>query len=166
MSETKTVEQFNILIEWASVNSYNHYEISNYCTDDNYSKHNTNYWQQKKYLGLGPSAHSYNQKSRQWNVSNVKKYVDGAMAGKIPFDKEVLTPNQQFNEYIMVSLRTMWGIDLNYVENIYGSAIRKKIEKDIRLYINKGKVIKSNARILLTRNGKVLADGIASDLFI
>ncbi len=141
VSESKTVDQFNILMEWALANGYNHYEISNYCKENFYSKHNTNYWQQKKYLGLGPSAHSYNQESRQWNISNVRKYCDQVLIGSLAFKREELDATQKFDEYIMVSLRTMWGIDLKYVENNFGISNRMNIEKEIHGYIKTGEII-------------------------
>jgi len=166
VSESKTVDQFNILMEWASANAYNHYEISNYCKEGNYSKHNTNYWQQKKYLGLGPSAHSYNQLSRQWNVSNLKKYCDALLSGNLPYEIEELNVAQKFNEYIMVSLRTKWGIDLKYVENNFGISNRRTIEKEIQGFIETGEIYKTNGKIVLSNKGKLMADGIASELFI
>lgn len=165
VSESKTVDQFNILMEWASLNDFNHYEISNYCKGDFYSKHNTNYWQQKKYLGLGPSAHSYNQESRQWNISNVKKYHDEIMVGNLPIEKEVLSSTQKFNEYVMVSLRTMWGIDLSYVEKYFGYSFRQKLENEIKTLIQSEEILLNNGNIVLTKKGKLKADGIAADLF-
>jgi oxygen-independent coproporphyrinogen-3 oxidase len=166
VSETKTVEQFNVLMNWAYDNDYIHYEISNYCKEGYYSKHNTNYWQQKPYLGLGPSAHSYNQHSRQWNFSNVKIYYEQVLSGILPFEREELNSDQKFNEYVMVSLRTMWGIDLKYVKEEFGFFLRQKLENDIQIFIKSGEVVNLNGKISLTKKGKLLADGIAADLFI
>lgn len=166
VSDIKTVDQFNILMNWAEQNEYSHYEISNYCKKEFYSKHNTNYWRQKKYLGLGPSAHSYNQTTRQWNISNVMKYSQELLSGNLAFEVEELTQEQKINEYIMVSLRTLWGIDLTFVDTNFGNHIRQKIENEAQRFIDSKELIKSDKQILLTKKGKLMVDGISSSLFL
>jgi oxygen-independent coproporphyrinogen-3 oxidase len=166
VDETNSIRHFEILMDWASENNYLHYEISNYCKEGYYSKHNTNYWKQEKYLGLGPSAHSYNQQSRQWNISNVRQYSEHAIKGNLNFEIEYLDDVIKINEYIMVSLRTMWGLDLSHIEKEFGWAAKLKLEKESRRFMQNGEVEKKGAYLLLTKKGKLLADGIASEMFI
>ena len=152
-------EQFLLLMDWLSAAGYEHYEISNFAKPGFRSKHNTSYWQGKKYLGLGPSAHSFDSVSRQWNVSNNNLYIDALVENKIPAEKEILTSTQKINEYIMTSLRTAEGLDLAKVEN---SDVRIQCQK----FIDEGKMILMENRLILTKEGKLFADGIAAELFI
>ena len=160
----KQAAQFMLLMQWLNEAGYEHYEISNFSKPGMRSRHNTSYWQGKKYLGLGPSAHSYNGKERQWNIANNQKYIAAIRAGSIPFEKEVLTPAQIINEYIMTALRTSEGIDLQFLEeqlHITASSFLTRSEK----YIQSGKMVQQNHSLILTSEGKLLADGIAADLF-
>ena len=157
----KQSEQFILLMEWMDKAEYEHYEISNFAQPGYRSRHNSSYWSGKKYLGLGPSAHSFNGSSRQWNISNNKKYIDSLEKGIVPFEIETLTKEQKENEYIMTSLRRIEGLDLN----LYPS-IRSHLEKNAEKYIAAGLAEKFNGHLVLTKEGKLLADGIAADLFI
>jgi oxygen-independent coproporphyrinogen-3 oxidase len=152
--------QFLQLMDWTASAGYEHYEISNFARPGHRSRHNSSYWQGKTYLGLGPSAHSYNWLSREWNVANNALYIAG-MAGD---EKEVLTPVQQLNEYIMISLRTMEGCDLRVVSQRFGEEAAGALSRKAERYIREGKMV-SEDRLVLTRAGKLLADGIAADLF-
>jgi oxygen-independent coproporphyrinogen-3 oxidase len=155
-------EQFLLLMQWMNEGGYEHYEISNFCKPGYHSRHNSSYWQGKKYLGIGPSAHSYDGKSRQWNVSNNNKYIDSLEKNIVPFEKEILTPEQKLNEYIMTSLRTKEGLHLNKAEEQY----RKKIETISKKFVDSGLMRNENDHLILTNEGKLLADGIAAALFI
>jgi len=157
--------QFMLLMQWMEENGYEHYEISNFAVPGKRSRHNSAYWQGKKYLGLGPSAHSYNGSSRQWNIANNSLYIQTLSKEELAFDKEVLTEAQLVNEYIMTSIRTTEGIDLELVATRFNPTIKNTIEIRSEKYIDALKLRKEDSRIVLTREGKLFADGIASDLF-
>ncbi|MBL7743309.1 MAG: radical SAM family heme chaperone HemW [Chitinophagaceae bacterium] len=154
-------EQFLLLMQWAEDAGYEHYEISNFARPGFRSRHNSSYWQGKKYLGIGPSAHSYDGISRQWNIPNNNIYIESLNKGIIPFEKEILTPVQKLNEYIMTSLRTSEGLDIDKT----GEKQRKEIIKKAEQYIKRGLMLQAGNRFVLTKEGKLLADGIAADLF-
>jgi oxygen-independent coproporphyrinogen III oxidase len=157
--------QFLLLMEWMAAAGYEHYEISNFAKPGWRSKHNSAYWQGKTYLGLGPSAHSFNGSERQWNVSNNNLYVAAIQKGELPAEKEILSPVQQLNEYIMTALRTMEGIQQSILKEKHAidiPAFRKKAEG----YIRTGHIIEQNGSFILTNEGKLLADGIAASLFV
>jgi oxygen-independent coproporphyrinogen III oxidase len=145
---------------------YLHYEISNYCKEGFYSKHNTNYWKGSKYLGLGPSAHSFNGNSRQWNVSNIKQYIDKITSGEIPAQNEILTDTQKYNEYILVTLRTMWGCNSNYVLQTFGKDIYENLLNGVKRFKEQGMLEIAGNTIILTNKGKLFADLITSELFV
>jgi oxygen-independent coproporphyrinogen-3 oxidase len=157
----KQSEQFLLLMEWMEKAGYEHYEISNFALPGWRSRHNSSYWSGKKYLGIGPSAHSFDGKSRQWNITNNNIYIESIREEKIPFEKEVLTHTQQVNEYIMTALRTTEGIDLEKLTLNEADSILLKSKR----YLDAALVKKDNKRLLLTRKGKLLADGIAAGLF-
>jgi len=157
--------QFILLMQWTERAGYEHYEISNFALPGKRSRHNSSYWQGKKYLGLGPSAHSYNGISRQWNIANNMLYVQSLAKNELYFEKEVLTEIQLLNEYIMTSLRTMEGIDLNQLSDKFNPSARKIIETKSGKYINDLKLKKDASTLTLTKEGKLFADGIAADLF-
>lgn len=156
----KQSEQLLLLMEWLNAAGYEHYEISNFAKVGLRSKHNSSYWQGKNYYGFGPSAHSFDGKARWWNISNNNIYIQSLEKGIVPFEKEELTVTQKANEYIMTSLRTMEGLDLRKVKSI-SEELRKKSQK----YIINGLMVLQNDNLILTNKGKLLADGIASDLF-
>ncbi len=161
----KQANQFNQLQAFALLAGYNHYEISNLALQGKESKHNANYWSGEHYLGLGPAAHSFNGISRQWNVSNNSLYVTSIQQNNIPFEIEFLTTTQKLNEYIMTSLRTSKGINLNNIKLIAGESISAKILRESEKYILSEKVELNLGHLILTNQGKFYADGIAADLF-
>ena len=154
-------EQFMLLMDWLAAAGYEHYEISNFAKPGFRSRHNSSYWQGKPYIGLGPSAHSFDGGARWWNVSNNTRYIEAIKNGVLPLEKETLTASQQLNEYIMISLRTMEGLDLSRID----PGQQEKILAGIQKYISRGQVILENNFIKLTREGKLFADGIAANLF-
>ena len=162
----KQARQFLQLMHWLRTAGYEHYEVSNFAKPGFRSKHNSSYWKGIPYLGLGPSAHSFNGKERRWNVANNNVYIqslkDGSSAGEV----EALTPKQRLNETIMISLRTAEGIDLAKLQKDWGEKERRRIEKDLTKYINNGLINMQDGRAQLTDEGMLRADGIAADLFI
>ncbi len=157
-------QQFKYLMNALYAHDYDHYEISNFAKPGHYSIHNSNYWKGKKYLGIGPGAHSFDGISRQWNVANNLKYINALREDQLDFEKEKLTPAQQYNEYVLTSLRTMWGTNLSVIEK-WGDDYIAHFKKEIQQYIDTGKVIKKNGNFILTREGRLFADGIAGALF-
>lgn len=154
-------EQFQLLTKQTHEAGYEHYEISNFAKPGFRSRHNSSYWQGKPYIGIGPSAHSYNGYKRSWNVANNQKYIDAISTGKLPTEEEVLTPIQRFNETIMISLRTIDGIQLHQ----FSEQEKNKILFGAEIYVHRGWLQITDGRIVLTKEGKFYADGIASDLF-
>ena len=157
--------QFLVLMKWMKEAGYEHYEISNFAKPGFRSRHNSSYWQGKTYIGIGPSAHSYDAKSRRWNVANNVLYIQSIQKNIIPFEEEKLTDVQRLNEYIMTSLRTIEGIDLKVIENNFSIKDRNRIENTANDYIKRKLVINKNENFVLTEEGKLFADGIAADLF-
>jgi len=157
--------QFLLLIEWLEANGYEQYEISNFSKPGMRSRHNTSYWQQKNYLGLGPSAHSFNQVSRQWNIANNALYISAVKNSLPSFEMETLTSSQQLNEYIMTSLRTAEGMDLAFVSRKFGENAKRNLEKQLTKFEMNGNLVQREERVSLTKNGRLFADGIAADLF-
>jgi oxygen-independent coproporphyrinogen-3 oxidase len=151
-------------MEAMQVNGFEHYEISNFCKPGHYSKHNSNYWRGVKYLGIGPSAHSYNGESRQWNVANNAKYIQAIEKSKIPAETELLTETNRLNEYIMTSLRTIWGLDLDRLNAIVPAAASQLLIV-AQSYFEREWIIKKDNVIYLTPTGKLYADNVASALF-
>ncbi|MBR6438200.1 MAG: radical SAM family heme chaperone HemW [Bacteroidales bacterium] len=158
--EDATIRQYEILCEATENHGFEHYEISNFARPGHYSKHNTIYWKGEKYLGLGPSAHSFDGVSRQWNVAGVKDYCES-----YSFEREQLTPDDRYNEYIMTSLRTMWGVDLEYLRLNFGEKYAEKFEKGVENHISSGKMFRKDQNFILNDNGMLFADGIAAELF-
>ena len=164
VSSDDQARQFQLLMNWMKDAGYEHYEISNFAKPGFRSRHNTSYWEGTSYLGLGPSAHSFNGRERKWNVSNNALYISSIQMGEIPYQQELLTPDQRLNEYIMTSLRRKEGISLEYVvENYNGAADR--IRTCSKKFIEQGNMIETSGFLTLTDNGKLFADGIASELF-
>lgn len=155
-------DQFLLLMDWLDAAGYEHYEISNFAKPGCRSRHNSSYWQGKPYIGIGPSAHSFDGKERRWNVANNQKYIDAIQRGELPFEKEVLSPTQKLNEYIMIALRTCEGLDLSRLQEYEKATILKNAQKYLQQHL-----LSFNENILvLTRKGKLYADGIAADLFL
>lgn len=161
----KQAEQFLLLADWTEAAGYEQYEISNFAKPGKRSRHNSSYWQGKKYLGLGPSAHSFNGNSRQWNVANNAVYIQSLNNNTLPVEKEFLTETHQLNEYIMTSLRTVEGINTSEVEDRFGKEALSHIYDLSKKFVLAGKIKASGNVLQLTREGKLHADGIAADLF-
>lgn len=166
VNEEKSAQHFLILMDLMKKNNFEHYEISNFCQPGQYAVHNTNYWKGRSYLGIGPSAHSFDGRSRQWNINNNTTYIKSIQENKIPFQKEVLTATQQLNEYIMTSLRTQWGCDLKKIESDWGIQNKTQIEKTVGKYLQSKYIIIAQDVLYLTTSGKLIADSIISDLFL
>jgi oxygen-independent coproporphyrinogen-3 oxidase len=164
--EEKVAGQFMFVMQFLAGCSYEHYEISNFCLPGMYSKHNSAYWKGGHYLGLGPSAHSYNGNSRQWNIENMIQYTSLINSQKTYFETEELTAVQKYNEYIMTSLRTKWGISLAKIRQDFGEEIVSRFRSDVTLYISKGEIEESGGIYTLTGKGKLFADGISTGLFL
>lgn len=164
--ETQATLQFEYLMQWAQQNNFYHYEISNFATSNNYAIHNTNYWKGKHYLGIGPSAHSYNGFSRSRNVANNHYYIKAIENNMPQMETETLTPANRFNEYIMTSLRTMWGADLNHIAKTFGENVLTHLLQKASNPNKKELLLLESNRMVLTAKGKLFADAIAADLFI
>jgi oxygen-independent coproporphyrinogen-3 oxidase len=165
VDDEQAQEQFHILMEELQKADFIHYELSNFGKKGFFSKNNSAYWQGKYYLGMGPSAHSFDGNQRSWNVRNNSKYIQALQQNQLPIEREILTKTDQYNEYIMTGLRTMWGVDLNKVKSDFGIKhyeylllhSEKHREEDL-LYID-------DTKLKTTQKGKFLSDGISSDLF-
>ncbi len=157
---------FEMLMKAADENGFEHYEISNFARHGKYSRHNTSYWQRKKYLGVGPSAHSYNGESRQWNISNNPVYIRSLAENKIPAEIEELSLKDKFNEYILTSLRTKWGIDLNFVSGEYGEELTSELKQKFKIQTAAGFIEQNGNIFALSNSGRYFADRISSELFI
>ncbi len=157
--------QFLLLMKWLNEKGYEHYEISNFAKPGFRSKHNSSYWEGKNYLGIGPSAHSYNGLKRKWNIANNSVYIQSIQKNIIPSEEEKLTEVQKLNEYIMISLRTMEGLDLNIIKNRFSHKEGTRIKLTAKKYISTGQAVFHNEKLQLSNEGKLFADGIAADLF-
>lgn len=163
--EDDSIKQFELLISEAKKNGFIHYETSNFAKEGMFSKHNSAYWKQKHYLGLGTSAHSYNGKSRQYNISNIKEYMKRVGEGSNYFEKEDLSITDKYNDYIITSLRTIWGVNLNFVKNDIGLKYYKFIEEKSQELIMKNLLIIENNTLKISTKGKFIEDNILLDLF-
>ncbi|MDD5149511.1 MAG: radical SAM family heme chaperone HemW [Flavobacterium sp.] len=158
-------EHFRILVETLENNDFIHYELSNFGKENYFSKNNSAYWLGKKYIGIGPSAHSYDGISRSWNVSNNSMYLKSLEENKLPNEIEILSKSDRYNEYIMTGLRTIWGVSLDRIEDEFGSDYLDYLQKQSLKYLNNNLLSIENNILKPTRKGKFLTDGIASDLF-
>ncbi|MES2395716.1 MAG: radical SAM family heme chaperone HemW [Bacteroidota bacterium] len=165
VDEQQSAGQFEIMLEEMRKNNFVQYEISNFCKDNFFSRHNSNYWLKELYLGLGPSAHSYNGNSRQSNISNNALYIQALEKNKIPFEEEILTTSQRYNEYVLTSLRTMWGTDLKYIADHFGKDYLVYCLSEAEKYILTGEIKNEKNKLFLTDKGKLFADKIAGNLF-
>ncbi len=157
--------QFIQLINKMEQVGFEHYEISNFAKPGQRSKHNSSYWHGAHYLGLGPSAHSFNGTSRQWNVANNMQYIQSLNKGIVPFEKEELTTVQQLNEYIMTSVRLMEGCDLQFVQQKFGDDFANQLLSNAKQFELKGWMMLHNKHLILTKEGKLFADRVAGELF-
>jgi oxygen-independent coproporphyrinogen III oxidase len=162
----KQARQFLLLMQWLREAGYEHYEVSNFAKPGFRSRHNSSYWQGEKYLGIGPSAHSFNGIERQWNVANNQKYTSAIAHGIDFFEKEVLSQRDQFNEQIMICLRTKEGLNLSTVEEKWGKEKAAFLEKQLNIYVFQNQMHNNGLTYSLTDEGFLKADGIAGSLFI
>jgi oxygen-independent coproporphyrinogen-3 oxidase len=166
IDEEESALLFNILIEKAEAAGFIHYEISNFGKPGYFSGHNSNYWKQVNYLGLGPSAHSFNGYSRQWNINNVKGYIKAVTSGKSYYEREELDTKARFNEYIMTSLRTMWGIDLEYIEKTFEKEGYDYVVNLSAKFRDYGLMKQDKKNLVLTNQGKMISDNIISEFMM
>ncbi len=162
----QAADQMNLLINTLKTAGYEQYEISNFAKNKQYARHNTNYWKGKHYLGIGPSAHSFNGTARSWNISNNAKYISSIHSNQLPLEVEQLSTLDQINECIMTSLRTMWGLDLTELENRFGQSVKNSVLEDAALFIAEKNLVLDDNKLCLTDTGKLMADHIMSALFI
>ena len=158
--------QFQILVDTLTENGFIHYELSNFGKPTYFSKNNSSYWLGKKYIGIGPSAHSYDGVSRSWNVSNNSLYLKSISENQLPSETEMLTKTDKFNEYIMTGLRTIWGISLERIESEFGKMYLDYLNQQAAKYIDDHLLFVDENILRTTKSGKFLSDGIASDLFL
>ncbi len=158
-------EQFHILVETLENKGFVNYELSNFGKPEYFSRNNSAYWQGKLYLGIGPSAHSFNGDQRSWNVSNNTKYIKSIQQHKLPLEIETLSTTDKFNEYIMTGLRTVWGVSLEKVAKDFGVSYKKYLLQQAEVFINEHLLYIDDNKLLTTKKGKFLSDGIASSLF-
>ena len=166
VDDEKAQEQFYLLLNKLETEGFVNYEISNFGKEGFYSKNNTSYWQGKKYLGIGPSAHSYDGKKRGWNIRNNSKYIKSINQDILPLEEEILTVMDRYNEYIMTGLRTIWGISLKKIQTEFGKFYYDYVLKQSDKYIKEGLLFADREMLGVTKKGKFLCDGIASDLFM
>ena len=159
-------EHFEILVETLTANGFIHYELSNFGKENYFSKNNSSYWLGKKYIGIGPSAHSYNGVSRSWNIANNSIYIKSISDNKLPSESEILTKKDVYNEYIMTGLRTIWGISLDKIETDFGIEYLEYLMKQSNKFLDDDLLFIENKILKPTQKGKFLCDGIASDLFL
>lgn len=161
----KQASHFLLLMERLQQAGYEHYEISNFAQPGYRSKHNSSYWQGEPYLGLGPSAHSFNGNSRQWNIASNALYIQALKKGVVNYEKEILSREQQINEYIMTALRTAEGINFHFMAQHFGEQVKQQVMTSLRQPKYQSKIHFSPDKAVLTQEGKLFADGIAADLF-
>lgn len=166
IDDLSIINQYYRLLSIAKKNNFVQYEISNFSKNNTLSKHNTSYWQNELFLGVGPSAHSFDYKSRRWNIASNKKYIEKLNNNNIYFEEEVLTISQKFNEYILTNLRTKWGININIIKSRFGGKYASHTKKMMQKWSEKNYITENNEIVILTDEGSVFADIIISDLFL
>ncbi|PWL39448.1 coproporphyrinogen III oxidase [Flagellimonas aquimarina] len=166
VDDQKSQEQFNILVDVLEENGYVNYEISNFGKQEYFSKNNTAYWLGKKYIGIGPSAHSFDGHNRSWNVRNNPKYIKALQEEMLPMETENLSKKDRYNEYVMTGLRTIWGVSLEKIERDFGQKYLDYLNTQAEKYLDGHLLFEDDGKLLATKKGKFLVDGIASDLFI
>ena len=159
-------EHFHILVETLQEKGFIHYELSNFGKENYFSKNNSSYWLGKKYIGIGPSAHSFNGTSRSWNIANNTLYIKSIQENTLPLTSEKLTKEDSYNEYIMTGLRTIWGVSLTRIKSEFGQEFLNYLNTQSQRFINDGLLEVDNQILKTTKKGKFLCDGIASDLFL
>lgn len=166
VDDEQAQRQFNLLVEVLEDADFVNYEISNFGKEGFFSKNNTAYWQGKKYLGIGPSAHSFDGKKRGWNVRNNTKYIKALQERRLPIEYEELSIRDRYNEYVMTGLRTIWGVSLSRIERDFGAEFRDYVERQSAKYIKEHLLFFDGETLLASKKGKFLIDGIAADLFV
>jgi len=166
IDDEQAQRQFLILYDVLTRAGFDCYEVSNFGKPGFYSKNNTAYWLGEKYMGIGPSAHSYDGERRAWNINNNPKYLKAIEKGELPMETEVLSKNDKYNEYVMTGLRTIWGISLERIQKQFGEKYSTYLNQRIEKYIEQQLLILSGDQLVATKKGKFLVDGIASDLFM
>ena len=159
-------EHFHLLVDKLSENGFIHYELSNFGKENYFSKNNSSYWLGKKYIGIGPSAHSYDGENRGWNISNNSLYIKSIQENKLPLETETLTKTDRYNEYIMTGLRTIWGVSLDRIEEEFGKTYLDYLNQQAAKFIEDHLLFVDDNILRTTKKGKFLSDGIASDLFL
>ena len=159
-------DQYNLINKKLEPLGFINYEVCSFAKENFFSKNNSAYWLRKKYIGIGPSAHSFDGKSRSWNISNNKKYIDQIKKGKSFYKKEKLSKVDQYNEYVMTGFRTIWGVSANFIENNFNSKFKNYFTDRIQKHIDQKNIIVKNDVYTTTNEGRFLADGISSDLFL
>jgi len=165
VDDEQAQEQFHILVDMLEAHGFVNYEISNFGKPGFFSKNNTAYWLGKTYLGVGPSAHSFDGKHRSWNIRNNPTYIKKINEGELPSEIETLSKTDRYNEYVMTGLRTIWGVDLERIASEFGANYLKYINQQAAKFLEQGFLFIADGKLLTTKKGKFLADGIASDLF-
>lgn len=166
VDDEQAQEQFHILVDMLEAQGFVNYEISNFGKPGFFSQNNTAYWLGKTYLGVGPSAHSFDGKQRSWNIRNNPTYLKKITEGELPLEIETLSTTDRYNEYVMTGLRTIWGVDLDRVASDFGAMYIKYLNQQAAKFLEQGLLMVEEGRLLTTKKGKFLADGIASDLFM
>ena len=159
-------DHFNILVQKMEENGFVNYEISNFGKPDYFSKNNTAYWLGKKYIGVGPSAHSYDGNNRAWNINNNAKYLKAIEKNELPLEKEMLSQTDKYNEYVMTGLRTIWGVSLTRIEEEFGTRYLNYLLQNAQKYLKEELLLMEKNTLYTSKKGKFLADGIASNLFM
>lgn len=165
LDEEKAERHFNTMVDMLESFGFEQYEISNFARNKSYAKHNSSYWQNKPYLGIGPSAHSFNGTTRSWNIANNQKYMQAIQAGNRPAEWEELTIENRINEYLMTGLRTIWGCNWQHIDEAFGPLFNQELQKKLGPFIQRDLIISDEGCFKLTRKARILADGIAADLF-
>ena len=161
-----SLQQFEILIRTLKDAGFEHYEISNFCKPGFYSKHNSSYWKNQKYLGVGPSAHSFDLVSRRWNVSSIGAYLDGIENSKPYSESEILTEQDRYNDYIITGLRTIWGVSEELIKSEFSAAYLDHFQKVNEKYLQSGKVITTSEKVSLSPEGLFISDQIMADFMV
>ena len=166
LKESDSISQFNLLVEVTKKNGFEQYEISNFAKNKMYSNHNTAYWLGKNYLGLGPSAHSFNGTSRRWNVSHVESYIKAIENKQSYFEEEILSENEKYNEYILTRIRTIWGVSIDFIQDNFGEEKSNYFKRNIKKYQSSNLVIQENGVYTLSGKGLFVSDEIMANLMI
>jgi oxygen-independent coproporphyrinogen-3 oxidase len=166
LPEDDSLAQFEMLIDILQAEGFEQYEISNFARNGAYSKHNSSYWNSSKYLGLGPSAHSFDGVSRQWNVASLEKYLKAIAAGETPYEREYLTLSDKLNDYLITRMRTRWGISLSYISDNFGEEFGRQVLHTAQSFISTGHLLQKGDNITLTRSGIMISDKIMLALVV